>query len=253
MKTVLITGANKGIGFESARQLLQNGFRVFLGTRDLKNGLNAAEQLKADGLVNVEAVQIDVTSQESVNAARKEIGSKVGALDVLINNAGISGIDLDSNGQMVPQTAVDTEIAIYQKVYDTNVYGPARVTKAFIDLLHHSPEPRIVNLSSSQGSLTLHSDPNYLYYHVKGVVYLSSKAALNMYTVNLAYELRDTAFKVNAVSPGFTATDFTGKNGGSIEVAAKRVIKYALIGQDGPTGKLFCEETNPDGIGEIPW
>lgn len=253
MKTVLITGANKGIGFESARQLLQNGFRVFLGTRDLKNGLNAAEQLKAEGLVNVEAVQIDVTSQESVNAARKEIGSKVGALDVLINNAGISGIDLDSNGQMVPQTAVDTEIAVYQKVYDTNVYGPARVTKAFIDLLHHSPEPRIVNLSSSQGSLTLHSDPNYLYYHVKGVVYLSSKAALNMYTVNLAYELRDTAFKVNAVSPGFTATDFTGKNGGSIEVAAKRVIKYALIGQDGPTGKLFCEETNPDGIGEIPW
>src|SRR5690606_620022 len=99
----------------------------------------------------------------------------------------------------------------------------------------------IVNVSSSQGSLTLHSDPNYIYYNVKGVVYLSSKAALNMYTVNLAYELRDTDFRVNAVSPGFTATDFTGKNGGSVEMAAKRIIKYALIGQDGPTGKLFCE------------
>ncbi|WP_207436010.1 SDR family NAD(P)-dependent oxidoreductase [Sabulibacter ruber] len=253
MKTVLITGANKGIGFESARQLLQKGFLVFLGSRNLSNGLKAAEQLKAEGLTNVEAVQIDVTSQDSVNAARMEIGSKVRTLDVLINNAGISGIDIDSEGHMVPQTAIDTDIAVYQKVYDTNVYGPARVIKAFIDLLKNSPEPRIVNLSSSQGSLTLHSDPNYIYYHVKGVVYLSSKAALNMYTVNLAYELRDTAFKVNAVSPGFTATDFTGKNGGSVEVAAKRIVKYALIGQDGPTGKLFCEETNPDGTGEIPW
>lgn len=253
MKTVLITGANKGVGFESARQLLQKGFRVFLGSRNLSNGLKAAEQLQAEGLNNVEAVQIDVTNQDSVNAARIEIGGKVGSLDVLINNAGISGIDIDSEGHMVPQTAIDTDIDVYQKVYDTNVYGPARVTKAFMDLLKNSPEPRIVNLSSSQGSLTLHSDPNYIYYHVKGVVYLSSKAALNMYTVNLAYELRDTAFKVNAVSPGFTATDFTGKNGGSIEVAAKRIVKYALIGQDGPTGKLFCEETNPDGTGEIPW
>lgn len=253
MKTVLITGANKGIGFESTRQLLQKGFHVFLGSRNLDNGLKAEEQLKAEGLINVEAILIDVTNQDSVNAARKQIGNKVKTLDVLINNAGISGIDLDSEGHMLPQTAMDTEIAVYQKVYDTNVYGPARVTKAFIDLLKNSSEPRIVNLSSSQGSLTLHSDPNYIYYNVKGVVYLSSKAALNMYTVNLAYELRDTDFKVNAVSPGFTATDFTGKNGGSIEVAAHRIVKYALIGQEGPTGKLFCEETNPDGTGEIPW
>lgn len=253
MKTVLITGANKGIGFESARQLLKKGFHVFLGSRNINNGLKAAEQLQAEGLIHVEAIQIDVTNEDSIDAARKEIGSKVGTLDVLINNAGISGIAIDSAGHMVPQTAIDTEIAVYQKVYDTNVYGPARVIKAFIDLLKNSTEPRIVNLSSSQGSLTLHSDPNYLYYDVKGVVYLSSKAALNMYTVNLAYELRDTHFKVNAVSPGYTSTDFTGKNGGSVEVAAKRVIKYALIGQDGPTGKFFCEETNPAGTGEIPW
>lgn len=253
MKTVLITGANKGIGFESARQLSQKGFHVFLGSRNLSNGLKALEELKSEGLTNIEAIQIDVTNEDSINAARMEIEKKVGSLDVLINNAGISGIDLDSEGHMVPQTAIDTDIAVYQKVYDTNVYGPARVIKAFIDLLKKSLEPRIVNLSSSQGSLTLHSDPSYLYYDVKGVVYLSSKAALNMYTVNLAYELRDTNFKVNAVSPGFTATDFTGKNGGSVEAAAGRVIKYALIGQDGPTGKFFCEETNPTGAGEIPW
>src|SRR5690606_17324227 len=161
--------------------------------------IKAVENLKSEGLTNIEAIQIDVTNEESINAARMEIEKKVGTLDVLINNAGISGIDLDSEGHMVPQTAIDTDIAVYQKVYDTNVYGPARVIKAFIDLLKKSPEPRIVNLSSSQGSLTLHSDPSYLYYDVKGVVYLSSKAALNMYTVNLAYELRDTNFKVNAV------------------------------------------------------
>ena len=253
MKSALITGANKGIGFESARQLLKNGFFVFLGSRNLKNGIEAAEILKSEGLTNVQPLEIDVTSQDAVNAARIEAEKYVDVLDVLINNAGISGINMDAAGQMLPQTAIDTDPEVYKTVYDTNVYGPARVTKAFIDLLRKSPEPRIVNVSSSQGSLTLHSDPTYKYFHVKGVVYLSSKAALNMYTVNLAYELRDTAFKVNAVSPGLTATDFTGRHGGSPEEAAARIVKYALIDQDGPTGKLFCEETNPVGAGEIPW
>jgi len=252
MRTALITGANKGIGFETARQLLEKGFHVFLGSRNVTNGIRAAEQLKSCGFTNVEMVQIDVTDEKSVENARIEIGKKVQKLDFLINNAGISGIDLDNKGNMLPQNAIDTSIAVYQKVYNTNVYGPARVTKAFIDLLEKSDEPRIVNLSSSQGSLPLHSDPKYLYYNVKGVVYLSSKAALNMYTINLAYELRDTKFKVNAVSPGFTSTDFTGKNGGSVQIAAERVVKYALIGAEGPTGKFFCEETNSEG-GEIPW
>ncbi len=253
MKSALITGANKGIGFESARQLLQNGFFVFLGSRNLENGIAAVELLKSEGLNNVQAIEIDVTSQDSVNAARTEVGRHVDVLDVIINNAGISGIKIDAAGQMLPQTAIDTDPEVYQTVYNTNVYGPARVIKSFIDLLRKSPAPRIVNVSSSQGSLTLHSDPTYKYFHVKGVVYLSSKAALNMYTVNLAYELRDTAFKVNAVSPGLTATDFTGQHGGTVEQAAARIVKYALIDQDGPTGKLFCEETNPVGAGEIPW
>lgn len=253
MKSALITGANKGIGFESARQLLHNGFFVFLGSRNLENGIAAGELLKSEGLNNVQAIEIDVTSQDSVNAARTEVGRHVDVLDVIINNAGISGIKIDAAGQMLPQTAIDTDPEVYQTVYNTNVYGPARVIKSFIDLLRKSPAPRIVNVSSSQGSLTLHSDPTYKYFHVKGVVYLSSKAALNMYTVNLAYELRDTAFKVNAVSPGLTATDFTGQHGGTVEQAAARIVKYALIDQDGPTGKLFCEETNPVGAGEIPW
>ena len=123
----------------------------------------------------------------------------------------------------------------------------------FLDLLKKSTQPRIVNVSSSQGSLTLHSDPNFIHYKHKGVVYQSSKAALNMFTLVLAYELRELPFKVNAVSPGSTKTDFNRQLGqGSVEDAAKRIIKYATIDQDGPTGKFFAEDMNPE-IGEIPW
>ena len=245
MKTVLITGANKSIGFETARQLLQKGCFVYLGSRDLKNGMEAAEKLKAEGLENVEVVQIDVCNQESINAARAEIGGKTKVLDMLINNAGISG--------GFPQSALTAGIDTFKKVYETNVFGVVRVTQAFIDLLRNSPEPRIVNVSSSQGSLTLASNPSNKYYHHKGAVYQSSKSALNMYTITLAYELRDTAFKVNAVDPGFTKTDFNNHRGtGTVEEAGSRIVKYALIDKDGPTGKYFSEEMNPE-TGEIPW
>lgn len=153
----------------------------------------------------------------------------------------------------MPQTALTATIDQFKAAYEANVYGVVRVTQAFIDLLKRSPEPRIVNVSSSQGSLTLHSDPNYQYYSFKGAVYHSSKAALNMYTINLAYELRDTNFKVNAVSPGFTKTDFNNHRGtGTVEDAGKRILKYAMIDKSGLTGKFFCEETNPE-TGEIPW
>ena len=138
-------------------------------------------------------------------------------------------------------------------MYNTNVFGVARVTEAFIDLLKKSAEPRIVNVSSSVGSLTLQSNPDLpAFIYAKFAVYSSSKAAMNMYTLHLAYELRDTAFRINAVCPGYTKTDFTNYNGGDIEEAGKRIVKYALIGQDGPTGKFFSEETNK-ATGEIPW
>lgn len=246
MKTALITGANKGIGFETAKQLLGEGFHVYLGSRDLKNGLGAAEQLKSAGFTSVEAVQLDVTDEHSVRAAREEIGKKTNALDVLINNAGI-------NAGNPPYTALEASSDEFLAAFNTNVIGVARVTRAFIDLLRKSPQPRIVNVSTSVGSLALQSNPDWLFYnHAKYAVYASSKAALNMYTVHLAYELRDTAFKVNAVCPGYTKTDFTGHNGGEVKVAGSRIAKYALLGEDGPTGKYFSEESNPDG-GEIPW
>ena len=253
MKTVFITGANKSIGFETARQLLQQGFYVYLGSRNLQNGQKAIEQLKAEGLENVEAIQIDVTDENSVKNAREAIGKSTDVLDVLINNSGISGGKFDVDGNFIPQTAADTSVDVFKEVYDINVYGVIRVTQAFLDLLKKSDEPRIVMVSSSQGSITLHSDPNYKYYHFKGAVYLSSKSALNMYTVNLAYEFQNTNFRINAVSPGFTKTDFNNNLGtGTVEDAAKRIIKYVLIENDGVTGKFFCEETNPE-TGEIPW
>lgn len=245
MKTALITGANKSIGFEVARQLAQNGIYVYIGSRNLANGIEAVNKLKKEKLKNVEAIQLDVTDDESVKAARKEIEKKSEVLDILINNAGIYG--------GYPQSVFDASIEQFKAAFDANVHGAVRVTQAFVDLLKKSPEPRIVNVSSSQGSITLHSDPSYKYYDYKGVVYLSSKAALNMYTVVLAYELKDTNFKVNAVCPGYTKTDFNGHRGpGTIEDAGKRIVKYALIDQDGPTGKFFSEENNPD-TGEIPW
>lgn len=245
MKTALITGANKSIGLETARQLAEKGIYIFIGSRNLENGQQVVEKLKSEGLTNVEAIQIDVSNDNSVKNARVEIGKKTEVLDILINNAGISG--------GMPQTALTATIDQFKNAYEVNVYGVVRVTQKFIDLLEKSPEPRIVNVSSSQGSVTLSSDPNYKYYNFKGVVYQSSKTAINMYTVDLAYELRETKFKVNAVSPGFTKTDFNGNRGtGTVEDAGKRIVKYAVIDQNGPTGKFFCEETNPE-TGEIPW
>lgn len=245
MKSVLITGANKGIGFETARKLLQNGYYVFLGSRKRENGHAAVQRFKAEGLNEVEAVQLDVTDINSVNAARTYIGSKIKVLDVLINNAGING--------GWPQSSLEATIAQYETVFDTNLYGVVRVTQAFIDLLKASAEPRIVNVSSSGSSLTLHSDPTWKYYSHKAALYPSSKAALNMYTIDLAYQLRDTAFKVNAVCPGFVATDFNGHRGtGTAEEGGTRISKYAMIDQDGPTGRFIAEEYNPE-TGETPW
>lgn len=252
MKTVLITGANKGIGLELSRQLAKKGCLVFVGSRDVQNGREAVAKLREEGLDNVEAIQLDVTDQRSVDAARLELGKKTQVLDILINNAGINGIEFVGD-EPVMHTALGTDVGKFQEVYEVNVFGVIRVTQAFVDLMRPSTGPCIVNISSSQGSLTLHSDPTYKYYRHKGAVYQSSKAALNMYTIALAFELRDSNFRVNAVSPPSTATDFNHHLGTStVETAAGHILKYTLIGNDGPTGKFFCEDNNPE-TGEIPW
>lgn len=245
MKTVLITGANKSIGFEAARQLLQKGYHVYLGSRDISNGEEAVAKLHAAGLTEVEFVQLDVTDNASVLAARAEIGRKTNVLDALINNAGISG------GR--PQHPLTASVEVMQQVFDINLYGVVRVTQAFIDLLKNAPQPRIVNVTSGLGSLTMTSDPAFMFKEYVGGIYGPSKAALNMYTIALSLELSNTPFKVNAVDPGFTATDFNQHRGtGTVEDAAARVTKYVLIGEEGPTGKFFSEQTNPE-TGIIPW
>jgi NAD(P)-dependent dehydrogenase (short-subunit alcohol dehydrogenase family) len=245
MKTVLITGANKSIGFEAARQLLQHGYYVYLGSRDLQKGQQAADQLKAEGFAHVEPLQLDVTDSASVAAARQALGQQTPVLDVLINNAGILG--------GMSQPALTSSIDMIKEVFETNLFGVINVTQAFMDLLRQSPAPRIVNVTSGLGSLTLHNDPSWKYYAVKGAAYQPSKAALNAYTIMLAYELRDTPFKVNAVDPGYTATDFNHHSGpGSVSDAAARLVKAALLGPDGPTSQFFSDDNAPE-TGISPW
>ncbi len=245
MKTVLITGANKSIGFETARQLLQQGYYVYLGSRDMQKGQQAVSQLHSEGLNQVEPLEIDVDNLESIKAARRLLGRKTKVLDVLINNAGIVG--------SMQETAMETDISVFKQVFETNFFGVIEVTQAFIDLLRQSPEPRIVNVTSGLGSLTLHNDPSWHYYKIKPAVYVPSKAALNAYTIVLAYNLRDTAFKVNAVDPGYTATDFNNHTGpGTVPDAAARVVKAAMLGPDGPTSQFFSDDNVPE-TGISPW
>ncbi|MGI4874777.1 MAG: SDR family oxidoreductase [Janthinobacterium lividum] len=245
MKTALITGANKSIGFEAARQLLQHGYYVYLGSRDAQKGQQAVGQLKAEGFAQVEPLLLDVTDSASIAAARAALGQKTPVLDVLINNAGILG--------GMAQPALGTSLGTIREVFDTNVFGVIEVTQAFIDLLRQSPAPRIVNVTSGLGSLTLHTDPTWKYYAVKGAAYQPSKAALNAYTIMLAYELRDTPFKVNAVDPGYTATDFNHHSGpSSVADAAARVVKAVLLGPDGPTSQFFSDDNAPE-TGISPW
>lgn len=245
MKTALITGANKSIGFETGRQLLQQGYFVYLGSRDLYKGEEAVRELQAIGLTEVAAIEIDVDDITSIKAARQILGEKIKVLDVLINNAGIGGA--------MPQEPLATDITVFRQVFDTNFFGVIAVTQAFNDLMKESPEPRIVNVTSGLGSLTLHDDPSWKYYVVKPAAYVASKAALNAYTIVLAHNLRDTKFKVNAVDPGYTATDFNNHSGpGSVTDAAARVVKAAVMSQDGPTGLFFSDDNNPE-TGLSPW
>jgi NAD(P)-dependent dehydrogenase (short-subunit alcohol dehydrogenase family) len=244
-KKALITGANKSIGFETARQLLQKNYFVYLGSRDRTKGEQAVAQLKAEGLTQVEAVEINVSDSASIEKARQTIGERSTSLDLLINNAGISG--------GFPQEATKIDNATIREVFDTNFFGAIDVTRAFLDLLGRSSSPVIVNVTSGLASLTLHSDPSWMYYAVKGGAYGPSKTALNAYTVALAYELRETPFRINAVDPGYTATDFNHHRGpGTVEGAASFVVRYAIIGADGPTGRFFSHDYQQEG-NESPW
>lgn len=234
--SVLITGANRGLGLQTATELANRGWVVWLGSRNLKAGQEAARQLAAEG--NVRAIQIDVTSDESVDAAVATIEASGTGLDVLINSAGIVGGDTGD-----PAT---TKADGFFPTFEVNVFGPARVTHAFIPMLRQSANPRIVMVSSGLGSATRTTDPSTLEYTIPSVVYTSAKAALNMLTIQYAKAL--TEIRVNAVDPGYTATDLNGHQGHkTVQEGARIIVEIATTESDGPTGGFFDE------AGPVPW
>jgi NAD(P)-dependent dehydrogenase (short-subunit alcohol dehydrogenase family) len=239
-KTIaLVTGANKGIGFEIASQLAQRGYQLLIGARDPGRGEAAAGSLRAQGLA-ADWLALDVTDESSIAAAAGTLRTRFGRLDVLVNNAGI--VDAADG---LPGKADLTGI---RRIYDTNVFGLLAVTQAMLPLLRQSRAGRIVNLSSSLGSLALNSDPSWEYAAVKLAGYNSSKAALNMISVLLAAELKDSGITVNAVNPGYTATDLNGHRGHlTVAEGAAPAVALAVQETDGPTGGFF----GPDGA--EPW
>lgn len=229
-KVALITGANKGIGLEIARQLGQNGLTVLVGARDAGRGEEAASTLKSEG-VDARFVAIDVTDHSSIEAAANTIEADFGRLDVLVNNAGVA---LESVG------ASEANLEVVRRTFDTNFFGVVAVTQAFLPLIRKSEAGRIVNVSSGLGSLTQLSDPTNQYYSVNPFAYNASKSALNAFTVSLAKELRDTNIKVNSADPGYTATDLNGNSGPqTIPEGAQSSVTLALLAEDGPTGSFF--------------
>lgn len=238
-KVALVTGANKGIGFGIARDLGRAGLTVLVGARNANLGEGAAAKLRNEGF-DARFLLVDLVGPESIKAAATSIEAQFKHLDVLVNNAGI--ID-PADG---PPSAASLESV--KRVMETNFLGTLAVTQAMLPLLRKATAARIVNLSSGLGSLEKNGDPTWDFASFKLIGYNASKAALNMLTVQLAYELRGTQIKVNAVSPGFIATEMNGYQGTqTIEEGAAGPVRLALLPADGPTGGFF------DQVGRYPW
>lgn len=235
-RIALVTGATRGIGLETARQLAEAGIHVLLAGRDRAKAVEAALKLQGQGL-SVEAIALDVTDSAGIAAAADEVARKHGRLDILINNAGILRDDL---GKMPSQQTLQT----WRETFDTNVFGVIETTQAFLPLLRKSPTGRIVNVSSALGSVTLHADPASFIYDFKVPAYNVSKSAVNAWTVQLAYELKDSAIKVNTIHPGYVKTDMNhvdGEQRGELDVSegARTSVRLALIDADGPNGGFY--------------
>lgn len=233
-RLALVTGANKGIGFEIARQLGRAGVHVLLGARDAGSGAAAVSALRAQGIA-AHFVRIDLNDGATLRAAAEAIESEHGRLDILVNNAGCR----DAADGLPGQADIDA----VRHVFEVNFFGNVAVTQAMLPVLRKSSSARIVNVSSELGSLSLNGDPDWEFAHVKPLGYNASKAALNMFTVLLAAELRGAGIKVNAANPGFTATDLNGHRGRqTVAQGAVAATRLALLGDGGPTGGFFSAD-----------
>jgi NAD(P)-dependent dehydrogenase (short-subunit alcohol dehydrogenase family) len=235
MTATLITGANKGLGLQTAKQLVAAGHTVYLGSRDAERGRRAATEAGA------RLVVVDVTDDASVAAAAKTIEAD-GGLDVLVNNAGIEIYGEDGATLGAAEVTADT----MRELFEINVFGVVRVTHAFLPLLQRSAAPVVVNVSSGLASLTHVSDPDSITYGYPGVAYPASKAAVNMITVQFAKAFPD--MRINAVEPGYTATDLNKHQGiQTVQEGAEIIVRMAQVGPEGPTGGYF------DATGRLPW
>ena len=247
-RIALVTGANQGVGFQVAKELVAHGVTVLLGARDLARGEAAATRIGAGAV----PVRIDLTDDASIAAAADRIRNDHGRLDLLVNNAGISRAH---PGRGIPDEDADRNLASrvsiteMRAVWETNVFGTLAVYQAMLPLLRESADARIVNVSSGLGSLAGNADPAYPFRSYFGPIYPASKAALNAVTLAMMIELESTPIKVNLVSPGFTATNLNGFSGvESVEDGSREVVRVALLGPDGPSGTFTRWEDRV-----IPW
>lgn len=229
-RIALVTGATRGIGLETVRQLAAAGVHTLLAGRDRGKAVEAALKLQADGLP-VEAIALDVTDADSVLLAANQVRERHGRLDILVNNAGVFRDAFD-------RTPSEQSLSAWRDTFDTNLFGVIATTQAFLPLIQASDAGRIVNVSSLLGSLAEHQDPASAIYEYKVPAYNVSKTALNAWTVHLAHELRATPIKVNAIHPGSVKTDMNANGDLDIETGAKSSVEMALLGADGPTGSF---------------
>jgi NAD(P)-dependent dehydrogenase (short-subunit alcohol dehydrogenase family) len=239
-RVAFITGANKGIGLETARGLARLGVAVVIGSRDEAKGREAAESLRAEGLSNVESVRCDVNRPEDHQSVARSLADRFGKLDILVNNAGIAPEAIDFSAADGFNTTPTVTPEVLRQAFDTNFFAAVALTQTLLPLIRKAPAGRIVNLSSILGSLTLHADPQSPIYAMKAFAYDASKTALNAFTVHLAQALRDTPIKVNSAHPGWVKTDMGGPMAPlDLPEGGKTSIELATLPDDGPTGGHF--------------
>jgi NAD(P)-dependent dehydrogenase (short-subunit alcohol dehydrogenase family) len=243
VQIAFVSGANKGLGFETSRQLAQKGIQVLMGSRDESRGRKAAEILTHEGF-DVEFVHLDVTNADHIKRIAKQIEENSGRLDILVNNAGM----VHPEEPLFANSVETVSPKALRATFDVNFFGLVALTQALLPLIKKSDAGRIVNISSILGSLAINSDAGSDFYQVKPLAYNASKTAVNQFTIHLAAALQDTPVKVNSAHPGWVKTDMGGDQAPiGIKEGARTAVRLATLGADAPTGRFFHFED------EVPW